>query len=98
MPIRCRVLLCRITFLKFTFPLFLAGAAAQAVLGQNQSASTPAPAAAAAPAHADAAGSKLTVPQDTTIPLQLRNAINSRTAYVGQAIYCETIYPITVGN
>src|SRR2546427_7665929 len=98
MPIRCRVLRCRINFLRFTFPVFLAGAAAQAVLGQNQSASTPAPASTAAPARADTAGSKLIVPKDTAVPLQLRNAINSRTAYVGQAIYCETIYPITVGN
>jgi len=40
----------------------------------------------------------LVVPANTTIPLQLRNAINSRTAYVGQAIYCETIYPITKNN
>jgi type IV secretion system protein VirB10 len=38
------------------------------------------------------------VPIDTTIPLVLKNTINSRTAYVGQAIYCETIYPIAVGN
>ncbi len=38
------------------------------------------------------------VPANTTIPLELRNTISSRTAYVGQAIYCETIYPISVGN
>lgn len=42
--------------------------------------------------------SKIVVPTETTIPLQLKNTINSRTAYAGQAIYCETIYPITVGN
>jgi hypothetical protein len=42
--------------------------------------------------------SKIMVPADTTIPLVLKNTISSRTAYVGQAIYCETIYPITVGN
>ena len=42
--------------------------------------------------------SKVVVPAETTIPLELRNTINSRTAYVGQAVYCETIYPITVGN
>lgn len=42
--------------------------------------------------------SRLVVPADTTIPLALKNAINSRTAYVGQALYCETIYPITLGN
>ena len=80
MPIRCRVLRCRINFLRFTFPVFLAGAAAPAVLGQSRSASTPAPTSAAAPARADTAGSKLIVPKDTAVPLQLRNAINSRTA------------------
>ncbi len=41
---------------------------------------------------------KVIVPPETTIPLVLNNAITSRTAYVGQAIYCQTIYPITVGN
>lgn len=44
------------------------------------------------------ASSTVIVPADTTIPLELRSTINSRTAYVGQAIYCETIFPITVGN
>jgi type IV secretion system protein VirB10 len=38
------------------------------------------------------------VPADTTIPLRLMNTINSRTAQSGQALYCETIFPITVGN
>lgn len=42
--------------------------------------------------------SRFIVPSHTVIPLTLKNAINSRTAFVGQAIYCETIYPITVGN
>jgi type IV secretion system protein VirB10 len=42
--------------------------------------------------------STLMVPADTTIPLALMNTINSRTARPGQAIYCETIFPITVGN
>lgn len=41
---------------------------------------------------------KVVVPAKTTIPLQLMNTINTRTAMVGQAIYCQTIYPITVGN
>lgn len=44
------------------------------------------------------ASPRIIVPADTTIPLSLRNTVSSRTAYVGQAIYCETIYPITVGN
>jgi type IV secretion system protein VirB10 len=42
--------------------------------------------------------SRWVVPAQTLIPLTLRNAINSRTAYVGQAIYCQTIYPIAVQN
>jgi type IV secretion system protein VirB10 len=43
-------------------------------------------------------GSTLVVPAETTIPLRLLNTINSRTAQPGQALYCETIFPITVGN
>jgi len=38
------------------------------------------------------------VPANTAIPLVLRNAISSRTAFVGQAVYFETIFPITVNN
>jgi hypothetical protein len=45
-----------------------------------------------------AESSQIVVPVDTTIPLSLKNTVNSRTAFAGQAIYCETIYPITVGN
>jgi type IV secretion system protein VirB10 len=43
-------------------------------------------------------GSTWVVPAETTIPLVLRNTINSRTTRPGQAIYCDTIFPITVGN
>ena len=52
------------------------------------------------PAQAPAAPAESTmvVPAETTIPLRLMNTINSRTAQPGQAIYCETIFPITVGN
>lgn len=80
--------------------------------GQQQPAQTPA--ANPAPANAPAAATtpapgpspiarqnaldKVVVPAETTIPLELRSTINSRTAYAGQAIYCETIFPITVGN
>jgi type IV secretion system protein VirB10 len=41
---------------------------------------------------------KLVLPADTAIPLALKNTLSSRTAFVGQAIYCETIYPVTLGN
>jgi len=43
-------------------------------------------------------GSMLTVPAQTTIPLRLMNTVNSRTAQPGQALYCETIFPVTAGN
>ena len=56
-----------------------------------------APVAPTAPAVAPD-NSKIVVPAETTIPLVLVNTVNTRTAYVGQAIYCETIFPITVGN
>jgi type IV secretion system protein VirB10 len=38
------------------------------------------------------------VPADTKIPLILNNTINTKSAYVGEAVYCESVYPITVGN
>ncbi|MFB3922305.1 MAG: hypothetical protein ACE145_11325 [Terriglobia bacterium] len=41
---------------------------------------------------------KLILPVDTTIPLALKNTLSSRTAFVGMGVYCETIYPITIGN
>jgi hypothetical protein len=50
------------------------------------------------PEPARSQSSSVVVPAATEIPLTLKNAINSRTAFVGQAIYCETIFPITVGN
>jgi hypothetical protein len=42
--------------------------------------------------------SRIIVPAETMIPLILENTINTKSAYVGQAIYCESIFPITVGN
>lgn len=40
-------------------------------------------------------GGAKSVPAWTIVPLELKNTINSRTAFVGQAIYCETLYPVT---
>lgn len=51
----------------------------------------------AAPAAAPPS-SRWVVPANTTIPVTLRNTISSRTAYIGQAIYCQTIYPITMND
>ena len=53
----------------------------------------------AAQASTERAGvGKVVVPAETSIPLVLKNTLNSRTAHVGQAVYCETIFPIIVGN
>jgi hypothetical protein len=62
--------------------------------------SAPAPSAPVAPADSPVAvaNSRIVVAADTTIPMILMNTINTRSAYVGQSIYCESIYPITVGN
>jgi hypothetical protein len=45
-----------------------------------------------------AVSSGIIVPVDTTIPVELRNTISTRTASAGDSIYCDTIYPVTVGN
>lgn len=41
---------------------------------------------------------KLLVAEKTTIPVVLKNHISTRTAYVGQNIYCETTFPVTAEN
>jgi len=61
-------------------------------------AAPPAAAATAADSALAANNGKFVVSADTTIPLILENTINTRSAYVGQAIYCESVFPITVGN
>jgi len=48
--------------------------------------------------HANISGVRPSVPIGTIIPLEIKNTINSRTAYVGEAVYCETIYPVTEGD
>lgn len=34
------------------------------------------------------------VPENTIIPLELKNTITSKTAYAGENVYCETIFPV----
>lgn len=77
----------------------------QAAQGQTQKplpAAQPQPPAKAAAAQtaapAKTADQQIVVPAETTIPLSLSNTINTKTAAEGDGVYCETIYPITVGN
>jgi hypothetical protein len=60
----------------------------------------PAPATSVATAQPPAVlpNGKIEVAADTKIPMILMNTINTKSAYVGESIYCESIYPITVGN
>lgn len=37
-------------------------------------------------------------PSGTIIPLQLKNTIDSKPAYEGENVYCETTYPVAVEN
>ncbi len=39
--------------------------------------------------------SPLVVPMGAIIPLEIKNTINSRTAFVGEVVYCESIFPVT---
>ena len=52
------------------------------------------------PAEPPSAGddSRIIVPAETTIPIMLLTPINTKSAFVGASIYCESVYPITVGN
>lgn len=49
-------------------------------------------------ARAPQPGDEIIVPASTQIPLRLQSAISSRTAYVGEPIYCQTVYPVTVND
>jgi len=77
-----------------------AGPAAQPQPATPVGTATPAASAPVVPADSPVAvdNSKIVVPGDTTIPMILMNTINTKSAFVGQSIYCESIYPITVGN
>lgn len=82
-------------------PATQAGATGQPQPAAPPQATAPAlPAAAATPATSPvpADPSKVVLPEDTTIPLILESSVNTRTASVGQAFYCSTIFPITVRN
>jgi hypothetical protein len=41
---------------------------------------------------------QITVPADTEVLLQLRNTIDTRSAHVGDGVYCQTTFPVVVEN
>src|SRR5271169_731148 len=65
------------------------------------SAASSAPAAAAAPSPAAVAASEpnvVTIPAGTKIPLSLKQAISTKNAREGDAVYAETAFPFVVDN
>ena len=42
--------------------------------------------------------SRIIVPAETTIPLMLITPINTKSAFIGESIYLESVYPVTAGN
>ncbi len=54
----------------------------------------------AAPAQQDhrSNSTRIIIPAETHIPVITKNRISTRTAYVGQRVYCETTFPIAVDN
>lgn len=91
-PSRCS------TPVRLALVLVASAAGIVAALAQSAPAASGQATAQSAARQAGADSTKIVVPADTTIPLELKNALSSRTAYVGQAVYCETTYPVTVGN
>jgi type IV secretion system protein VirB10 len=64
---------------------------------------TPAPTAQSAPAGPEAspttpAGRQITIPADTEILLQLKNTIDTKSARVGDGVYCQTTFPVVAEN
>jgi hypothetical protein len=58
---------------------------------QHRGAARPSP-------KAEASNPSAIVPAGAIIPLELKSTVNSRTAYVEQAFYAETIFPVVVGE
>jgi hypothetical protein len=52
----------------------------------------------AASASSGTASKQVVVPAGTEVLLQLKSAIDSRNNKVGDGVYCQTAFPVTVGN
>ena len=67
-------------------------------LGQAANAAKPDRAAASSAAAADSDPNLVTIPAGTKIPLSLKQAISTRNAREGDAVYAETAFPLVVDN
>jgi hypothetical protein len=63
-----------------------------------QASAAPSPSAEAVPSQTLPTTRQIAVPADTEILLQLKNAIDTKNARVGDGVYCQTTFPVVVDN
>lgn len=61
-------------------------------------AQTPAPQKAGDPPESKPAGRTMTIPAGTQVLLQLKSPIDTKSARVGDGVYCQTSFPVTIDN
>src|SRR5438270_12524232 len=76
----------------FVFLLIAMMAAGQASTSQNQNTQQ----ASTVPAHS--IDSSMTIPAGTKVPLALKQAISTKNAHEGDAVYAETTFPVVSDN
>ncbi len=98
-----RLTWCRVSrrvspFCLLTLLLLLAAVAGFGQATPARKAEAPAASKAATQISTEQPGDAIAVPANTQIPLELTSALSSRTAYVGEPVYCQTVYPIDIHN
>jgi hypothetical protein len=81
-----------------TAPMQSAGSSAQDSSAQPALPQSPANSTVATPAPLAAAANSITIPAGTRIPLSLKQAISTKNAREGDAVYAETAFPFVVDN
>ena len=80
------------------FFLMVSAIFASAQTGSEQNVSVPASNSSVAGNASDAAVKQITVPAGTQVLLHLKSPIDTKTAKVGDGVYCQTSFPITQDN
>jgi len=75
-----------------------AGFAAAAQTAPTNTTPNPAPAPATTPSAGTPAIRQITVPAGTEVLLQLKSTIDTKNAQVGDGVYCQTAFPVSVDN
>lgn len=86
----------RISILLLVSGLLTAAAAGQADTPEQPSSAPPTQPAQVAPAQSSFR--TITIPAETRVLLQLRSPIDTKSAHVGDGVYCQTSFPVTQDN